>query len=352
MLGAACRWFILALAIALPGAMTLQAQPADPLAILEGRTIRFIIGGTPAGTTDSYARPFFDGLKALLPRSTVVAQNIQGGAGVLGLVEAATASPGVITMVVIQSSVVGGQVIGSDSSAVDIRPFHAIGSFTHDQRVMTVRAGLGLPDFAALAAYGETLMTPVVLENSATHVEALLLSAFFPLRLEIIVGVDDDLRQSLVLAGDSDLHSNSWRNLANLIEGKVVVPVLRWAKDGYPPELDSIPTFADLVPSTVPAAVAEVEDSINRLGRFVLAAPATDPAIVDALRVAFDRVMTSPALISAYDQADLVLVPTGGEEMQRRLDQLLKDEAAIAAFRAAVECGRARATGAEISCLP
>lgn len=345
------RVVVAAVAFAVLGILPAGAQGSEPLAILSGKTIRFIIGGTPSGTTDTYARPFFDGLKALLPSSTVVAQNIQGGAGILALVEAAAASPDTVTMVVVQSSVAGGQVIGSAAVSVDLRPFHAVGSFTHDQRVMTVRAALGINDFAGLLAHDGPLVTPVVLENSATHIEALLLSAVFPLDLEIIVGVDDDLRKSLVMAGDSDLHSNSIANLDDLLEGGYVVPILRLAKDGYPAELDALPSFADVVPANVPAAVVDGEDSLNRLGRFVLASPSTEPAVVDALRVAFDLVMASPELAAAYERQDLVLVPTSGAEVQRRLDQLLNDAGFIADFRAAVECGRRRAAGEEIVCF-
>src|SRR5262245_57949945 len=109
-----------------------QAQSsADPLDILAGQTIRFIIGGTAGGTTDAYARPVLDELKAVLPKSTVLGQNLQGGAGALALIEASTAKPTTINLVVIQNSVIADQVVGSAQAPVDLKTFHPIGSFTH-----------------------------------------------------------------------------------------------------------------------------------------------------------------------------------------------------------------------------
>jgi tripartite-type tricarboxylate transporter receptor subunit TctC len=329
-----------------------QAQTtAGPLDILAGETIRFIIGGSAGGTTDAYARPFLDELKAVLPHSTVLGQNLQGGAGALALIEANAAKPTTINLVVIQNSVIADQVVGSEQSPVDLKAFHPIGSFTHDQRLITVRTSLGPKRFDELVKFDRPLVLPVVNEGGSTHNDALVLAALTGLPLHIVIGVEDELRQTLILAGESDLHTNGYVNLRQLLDTGVIVPVLRMAKDGYPPELDDVPTLADVAPRGAPGEVLEIVDSLNRLGRLLLAAPSTDPAVIEALRIAFDQVMASARVAEAYRQRSLVLIPTGGAEVELRMRTLLADPSAAKTFQALLDCGRRKVGGEVIDCI-
>jgi tripartite-type tricarboxylate transporter receptor subunit TctC len=340
-----------ALAIGLAAGAEAEAQAAGGFEALDGRTIRFIIGGSPGGTTDNYGRPVADGLKALLPRSEVLVQTFGGGGGsVLALVEAATASAATVNLVVIQNGPIYDQLLGSETLPVDVGRFHAIGSLTHDQRILALHASLGATTFEEALALDEPLITPVANATAPGNIEGLLLGAVTDIDLDIVVGVDNATRETMLLAGETDADINSYVNLKPLIESGVIVPVLRMSRDGYPPELDAVETLDTVVDPGTPDALIDIIDSLNRLGRLIVAAPGTSPAEIDALRLAFDRIMASPELREAYDRQDLVLVPTTGTEVQERMDALLADPAASAMFRAYVECGRRRAEGEAADC--
>lgn len=310
-----------------------------------------VIGGSPGGTTDNYARPLIDGLKALEPTLTILTQNVQGGGGSLALAEVASARPGSITLAVIQTNPIYDILMQSAAIGPDLATFHAIGSFTHDQRLIALRAGLDIDSLAGLAELGRPIVTPVSGQGTPASIESYLLSAMTNLQFDIVLGTDDALRRTLLLAGDIDIILNSYVNLKDLIEAGELVPVLLMSPDGYPPELDHVPALAAVTSAQVPAQIVEMIDSLNRLGRLLMAGPNTDAAAIEALRRGFDEVMESDALKEAYRRFDLVWAPTTGADVEDRMATLVEDPAAAAVFRAYVECGRREVeTGASLVC--
>jgi tripartite-type tricarboxylate transporter receptor subunit TctC len=325
--------------------------PADPLAALEGRTIRFIIGGTPAGDADFYGRGFLDGLEAVLPQTTIHTQNISGGGGSLALVEAMASGGGpVITLALVHSTPVYSQIFGSELAPFDLGEFHWIGALTNNQNVVAVRSSLGIASVEALVALGRPLVLPV--SGTAEEIEAGLLAAMTPLHLRIVPDVDDEIRDTLLLAGDADLALASYLSLKQRVDSGDLIIVLRIGSSGYPPELAGVSTLAETArPSISPQAVA-LTDSLDGLGRLVVAAPATDPADVEALRAAFDLAVAKPEVAAAYQRQSFVLAPTPGAEVERQMDLLLGNVAAGDLFAAYLACGRQETSGPEQECVP
>lgn len=319
------------------------------LGSLEGKTIVFIIGGTPGNDADFYGRGFLEGLEAVLPRTTIHTQNINGGGGSLALVEAMTTRPGrVITLALIRSTPVYSQIFGSELAPFDLNEFHWIGSLTNNQSVVAVRSSLGIATFDGLVASDRPLILPV--SGTAEEIEASLLGAITPLHLRIVPDVDDEIRDTLLLAGDADLALASYLSLKPRIDAGDLVVALRLGTSGFPPELAGVPTLADNArPGVSPQAVALI-DSLNGLSRVIVAAPATDPADVEALRAAFDLAVARPEVATAYVGHALVLAPTPGAEVERQMDVLLGEPASADLFAAYLDCGRQESDGPERDC--
>lgn len=330
-------------------ALTPPAWAQSGLAALDGKTIRFIIGGSPANETDNYGRAFVEGLQAVLPNTTILAQNLNGGGGALALAEAMGANAtGPITLALTHSTPVYSQIFGSDLAAFDLNDFHWIGALTNNQRLVAVRAGLAAGSFEELVALDRPLIAP--LSGSTAEIEAKLLGAMTELRLSIVPDVDDGLRATLLMAGDADVAIGSQVSLQPLIAAGVLVPVLRLGANGYPPELDALPTLREVARAGISRDVIGMTESLNNLGRLVVAPPATDPAIVDALRAAFDAAMAHPATAAAYARGGLVQAPTGGAAVEAAMAALLGNTSARATFVAYLACGEREIAGVEETC--
>lgn len=324
-----------------------QGAGADALA---GKTIRFVIGASAGGSTDRYARNFIGALEPLLPNASLVAQNVAGGNGVLALVEAATASPNLITLVFFQAGPIYSQLREPASSPVDISQFHPIGSLSGNQRLVIVRSSLAANSFADLVALDRQLVAPTDSVTAANHIESTLIGAITDLHLKIVTGVGDELRDPLLIAGDADLTVSGYLNSGPLLESGAGVAVLRMGESGYPAQFESLPTLADVARPGTPPQVVEIMDTLNALGRLLMAAPETDPAAVDALRGAFDQLVVMPSFVQSLGGQGLSLSPMSGVDLEERMLTLLADTEAGDLFRAYLACGDAEAAGAPLDC--
>jgi tripartite-type tricarboxylate transporter receptor subunit TctC len=328
-----------------------QGTPPD-LSILDGRTLRFVITGNAGGGTDRYARTFIEGLQQVLPRTQILAQNAEGGGGTLALIEAQDQRGDLINLVVTHTTPVFTQMLGSELSvAFDLNEFHWIGALANNQRVLVVRGTIGDPSLAALAARENPLVGPTETAGSASDIELRLVDATTDLEIELVPGVEDALRDSLLLAGTADLAAGNYLALKPLIDAGTAVPLLRLGVDGYPPDLAaSVPALGDLVRPDASPVVVGMLDTLNKLGRMILAAPQNDPAVVGALRLAFDRTVATPGLAGTFAARNLLLAPTSGEELAAGIAVLPGDEDAKALLARYLECAE-EGGAAELACL-
>ncbi len=329
------------------------AQPApSQLDVLAGKTIRIIIGSDAGGGTDSYARAFGHALEAELTRSTVVLQNVPAGNGAIALLEAeeARSDNNVVTLVVTHSTPIYSQMFGANTAVSDLLRFHWIGALTNNQRIAAVRASLAAATVPSIGALDRQVMIPTDFTNSPSEVEASLLGAATDLHVRVVVGVEDDLRTALILAGDADLLVNSYYSLKPLVDAGAIVPLLRFGTRGYPAELDPVPTLAEVADPGTPRELVALLDDLNNIGRLVSAAPSTSPDVVAALRLAFDRAAATPGLAAEYASRGLVLATTPGDEVALVVDRLLADPRTRDVLAAYLTCGREETAGPELDC--
>lgn len=310
----------LLLASAVPASAQGTVDPADALA---GKTIRWIIASAPNSNTDNFARGLIAGMETVLPRSTIVAQNIPSSA--VALAEAESATGDALVVVVAHVTSIYGQMLGTEAFPTDLSKFQWIGALTNNERIVGVHSDLGVRSIAELAALGQTLVAPTRGDVQPGAIEGRVLAKMFGLDLNVVSDVDDALTNTLFLAGDADFVVNSYRTLMPLIEAGALTPILRLGEDGFPPELQAVPTLASVAPADAPGEIVNVIESLNRLGRLVMAVPRADQASVDALRAAFDQVTSSQALADYYRDHNLVLAPTPAAEVETRMNFLLAD---------------------------
>lgn len=312
---------------------------AQGLAALDGRTVRIIVGANPGGSTDRYARLLIDALEPMLPNTALLAQNLPGGDGLLAVAEGAMAGPNAITLVVIQTGPLYEQLRRTDSPSIDIGEFHPIGSLATNQRVVAVRSSLGAASFAELVALDRHLVDATYSATASNHMDSLLVAAMTAMHTHVVTGVDDEVRDPMMMAGEVDLSVSTYLNLRPLFLSGAAIPLLRTGASGYQADLAELPTLADVaLPETPPELIAMM-DTLNLIGRLVMAVPNTDPGVVAALRIAFDEAVASPEVQRAYAAQSLDLSPTPGAEIERRISVLLHDAPAGEAFRAYLACG-------------
>lgn len=321
------------------------AAPAGGIESLEGRTLRIISSGGPGSTSDHYARAFAAGVEEVLPGLTVGVQSVTGAAGSVALKELMGAKGGLLTAAVFGGGALYNQILGTATIDLDLGDIRWIGVFGGDRRVLGLRKGFGTSFEALLEGDARPLLLGPS-PRSLAVLETRLINAMSGTRIRIGTGFDDALRRSMIMSGDGDVLLQGIADLQPLIDSGDLVPVLRYSRDGYPVELEGVPTLADVARPGIPSELIDVMLAFNDFSQFFGAAPATSPADVEALRALFDRAVKEPSYADKVEAMGLVNQPTPGVRVSERVSGLLSlPEESRKKIQAALDCGEALSAG-------
>ncbi len=307
--------------------------------VLKGKTIRFIIGGSPNGGTDLYSRPLVTGLKAVLPDTKISAQNIDKSA--VAVQEVASAAGSVITVATLPNSPIYSQIVGAESTTRDIRSLKWIGAITSNHRVGFLRKSLGATTLAEVKGLGRQLVALTGPAGEANYFDTLLASVASGLNLRVVPGFDEEQRMAMLLAGDADFVFTNYFDVRALVDSGDLVPIFRINTHGYPPQFDAVPVLKDVAPASAPRNVIDSMEQLNLMGRMLAASPHTDEETVTALRSAFLRALALPEVVDTYRKGNLLPAPTEGEQVAIWISRLVSSDEVRAQIRDSIECAKA-----------
>jgi tripartite-type tricarboxylate transporter receptor subunit TctC len=323
---------------------------ADGLDPLRDKTVRVLIGGSPNGGTDMYARPMVAALERLLPTSTFYVQNISKVPAVLKEVFGSSGDTIVIT--VLANGALYSQILEKESMVFDIRDLHWMGAITSNHRIAFAVKQLGATTIDDLRKVDRQLLAVAGSATGANYADTLMVSALTGLDMKVIPDFEEEQRAAVLLAGDADFIFTNYFDVKTLADSGDLVPLFRINDRGYPKQFDSLPVLADVVPANAPKRLVQSMEQLNQMGRLVAAAPHTSEEAAAALRIAFDRAMEDPELQATYAKSELILAPSKGEELGGWIEALLGDVEIGKQIQDIIHCSREVGEGKAESCLP
>ncbi|WP_162916815.1 Bug family tripartite tricarboxylate transporter substrate binding protein [Dongia deserti] len=327
----------------------LHGQQSHAASALDGATVRVIIAHKAGNTTDTMARLFAKALEKHLPETSINVQNLDGNGGTLAMNEIHAAQGSLVTIGFVNSSVVFTQVTQGEAMPYGLKEFHWIGALASSQRVLVVRKDvIDRADPAKLP--GKPLVSLAMSASAHNYIDGLLLNSMTNLRLKMVPGFKTDQQNAMLLAGDADAGIGTYENYREFIEAGDLVPILKFGTVGYPDELKTLPTLAEIALPTASGDVISLATQLSDMGRFVVAAPHTTPAQREALVVAFNEVVADPGYLRALKDANFIATPEDSAKVTRFMNDLLGNHAVVAKLRAAIECGQQISDGVVQSC--
>ncbi len=319
--------------------------------ILDGKNLRFVVGNPPNGNNDRTARLFVKALEEKVPGLNVVVQNNPGANGVAASIELSQVKGDTITLMSAATGPLYAQMTKSSPIAVDFTKFHWIGSMAGSQRFAVGSKALVGKSFEDLKTIGRSLVAPASPAGSPSEIENLAIAALSGLDIRVVVGFEEEERLAMMVSGDADILLGSYDpKIRALIDAGDFQPLFQVGGSLLPEDMSNVPLLKTLVPDGEPKQLVEIFESLNLMGRMITAAPATDPAVVEALRKAFDEIMADPAIVQRFAEIKMTVSPTPGAEIQKRINALLGDAAALELLFKYVECGRQVSKGEPSSC--
>src|SRR5215470_11368332 len=294
----------------------------DAGSFFAGKTVRIVVGFSPGGGYDIYARELGRYLGRHIPgHPSVVVQNMAGAGSLKAVNFLFNAAPRDGTVLAtFARGIVFEPLIGRlDGAQFDAPKFNWIGSVSDEVSVCAINASLGI------VTWQDMLIKKTVIGASGAGADSdvfpIVLRNLFHLPMRIVTGYPGGADLNLAMErGEIDGRCGwSWtsilsRNRAWLDDKRIRI-TLQIALSKHE-DLPDVPLITDLVSDPRQGAALRLIVSRQGIARPFAAPPEVLPERIATLRQAFDATMRDPDFVAEMRRQALDVRPLGGGAVQ------------------------------------
>ncbi len=302
-------------------------------AFYKGKTITFIIGYSPGGGYDVYARLVARHLGNHIPgQPTIVLRNMPGASSRVAVAHVFNVAPKDGTVLGTgDQSLAAAQAMG-EKLQFDVTKLSFIGNPSAENNTTVTWHTSGVKTIED----AKKLVVPVgATGGSPSSQYPRVMNVILGTKFKIVLGYPggNDINLAMERGEVAGRGSNSWASWKAtksdwLKEKKINILVqigLTKVSD-----LPDVPLLIDLATSDDDRAVLRLLSAPSKIGRPIFTTPGVPAERVDALRAAFDATMKDPAFLDDASKAQLEIDPVTGEELQRIVSEIVATPQPIA----------------------
>lgn len=301
----------------------------------QGKTVHIVVGSTPGGLYDRWARLFGRYMGKYIPGTPdLIVQNMPGG----GSMVAANYLYGVaksdgLTVGMFQTYMYLQQLTVQREVKFDLRKFNWIGSQEKGTMMLYVRADSPYKSIEDIMKAKEPPKCGASGTTDQSNLMAKLLEETIGAKFQVVLGYPGGSEVDLAMER-GEVICRTTRITVHLSRE----PFLTWDKKGYDrhllqagkerdPRIGDVPTLYELMDKyktpQVSSRVAQVILAGEELGRPMVAPPGTPPDRVKILREAYARALKDPDLISEVKKSRIEIDPSTGEEVEGLVNEMM-----------------------------
>jgi tripartite-type tricarboxylate transporter receptor subunit TctC len=290
-----------------------------------GKTINIVVGFTPGGGYDAYARLLARHYNRFIPGNpSMVVQNMPGAGSlqaVRNLDGAAQKDGTVITAfnpgLLIQSMTIPEKI------KVDFQDYAWLGSIGNDLRVCYTWGAKGIKSFDEMLKRDQIIMGDTGAGSSA-YVNQKMLQQIFGVKMKQVLGYPGSAEKRIAIErGELDGDCGSWTSIPDdWIRDKKVDVVIRFQKEvshGLPA---SVTYAGDVVKDQNSRKLLDLLNAPSEIGRPYILSKGVPADRMQLLRDAFDKTMKDAQFNADADKQQLIIDPIQGVKVAGMLKEL------------------------------
>lgn len=312
-----------------------EAASAQPTPFYNGKTVRLVIGFTPGGFYDRWARLLSRYIPKYIPGNpNFIVQNMPGASSVVAANYVYNiAKPDGLTLLMPINSLYLDQIVGRSEVRFDIRRFEFIGSQEKTPTMLYFRADSPFKTLTDIINAKEPPKCGSTGTASTGYLLGKIMEDAFKARLAAVTGyqggseIDVAVERGEIVCRGMDIPPHFGRE-----------PFDSWHKKGFDrhilqsgpkkdPRMGDAPTLFEFMDQfKTPEAVrgmARIIMASGEFGRPMLAGPGNPPDRIKMLREAYARAMRDPGLIEEAKKSQMDMEHTHGEELQILMKELM-----------------------------
>ncbi|HSR70810.1 MAG TPA: tripartite tricarboxylate transporter substrate-binding protein [Kiloniellales bacterium] len=296
----------------------------------KGKTIELLIGYSPGGGYDTYARTIARHMSKHIPGNPTIVPKNQPGAGSLKLTNFLfnVAPKDGTTFGTIGRGIPMEPLLGGEGTQFDAKEFNWIGSANDEVSICVAWHTTGIEKFEDL--YEKELVVGGTGSGADTDTFPLLIKNVLGAKIKLISGYPggSDILLAMERGEVGGRCGWSWSSVKSrrmdwIREGKVnILLQMSLAKH---PDIPEVPLVMDLAETREQKQIFRLMFARQRMGRPYVAPPGVPEERVAALRKAFMDTMKDPEFLAEAKKAKLEITPVSGEEIQTLINELYED---------------------------
>jgi tripartite-type tricarboxylate transporter receptor subunit TctC len=323
---------ILVLAVGLLFAAPATAQ--DAASFYKGKTVRVVVGFTPGGGYDVYARTLARHYGRHIPGNpTVVVQNMPGAASLKSVQYLSAGAPADgTTMVTFNPGLITQSLTSPDKVPVKFLDYAWIGNVSEDFRVCFTWNGTGIKSWQDFLARDKVVFGNTGVGTSA-YIDDRMLSDLFGAKLHAVMGYPGSADKRVAIErGELDGDCGSWTSLPeDWLRDRKITLLIRFSKNMAPGMPENLPYAGDLLTDPKKQQIYTLLSAGAVVGRPFVAPRAVPADRLTALRSAFDATMKDPEFLAEAARQRLMVTPMTGAEVAAFIRELYRAPAEVVA---------------------
>jgi tripartite-type tricarboxylate transporter receptor subunit TctC len=314
--------FVASLLIGLCG----LALPAGAQDFYKGKMLTIVVGFSPAGGFDNYARVLARHIGDHIPgKPTVIVQNMPG-AGSLTSVRYLnlTAPKDGTVMTIFNPGLVTQSIVQPERVNLDFRQFSWVGAVTPDFRVCYGYGAKGITSWDQLMHGGKQFIIGSTGKGSGNYINGATLRIVFHAPVKQVLGFPGSAEQRLAIEqGELDGDCGSYSSIPiDWINKGLAHPFVRFIEK-RPPEIPPSAAFiGTLAASDEQRQLLRVLDGGDEVGRPFIMSKQVPADRLATMRTAFDATMKDPAFLAEMAKEELPVHPLTGQEAEKIVNEL------------------------------
>lgn len=319
-------------------AASAQAQP-----FYQGKTIRVIVGFTPGGFYDRWARLLARYMPKYIPGNPeIIVQNMPGASSVIAANYVYTVGrPDGLTVGMPINSLYLDQLVGRKQVQFDVRKFEWIGTQENSAAMLYIRADAPYKTLDDILKSKEPPKCGATGTASTGYILPKVLEETIGARFNIVLGypggseIDLAVEKGEVVCRGQDIPSHFGRQ-----------PFTTWHSKGFDrhlvqdsrkrdARLPEAPTIWEIMDQhktpEMSRRVAEVILTTAEFGRAMMATPGTPADRVKILRDAYAKALADPGLIEEAKKGKMDMEPARGEALQKLAKEVMEQPPEVVA---------------------
>lgn len=310
---------------------TLNAQ--EPF--YKGKTIRIVVGFTPGGFYDRWARLFSKHLPKYIPGSPeIVVQNMPGAGSLIATNYVYNvAKPDGLTVGMVQYNIYMDQLAGRKEVQFDVRKFGWVGSPVSETVLLYMRADAPYKSITDIVSAKEPPKCGSSGTAGSDYILAKLLEESIGAKFNTVLGypggseIDLAVEKGEVVCRAHNVSAHFGREPFNSWHKKDFDRHIVQTGRKRDARLAETPTIYELFDEyktpDVSRRVAQVMLAGGEFGRPMLLTPGTPPERLKILREAYANALKDPELVAEAKKGRMDVDPTRGEELEELVGKIM-----------------------------